>query len=130
MPIPGRSSLIRLFMPLLLLFRDALQLRAAPLDGLEKAGQVLFEVREHLVGVVLRPQAYLALPAASLFHDLRAPLLGPFKDLFFRGDLLGLLLRAPDDAVALAARLVEHSLSLLDDPAGLLEFLWDGLAHL
>src|SRR5829696_3918183 len=37
---------------------------------------------------------------------------------------------AADDAVALAARLVEHRLTLLHDPARLLELLWDRLTHL
>jgi hypothetical protein len=36
-----------------LLFLDALQLVAAALNGLEELGEVVLEVREHLVGVVL-----------------------------------------------------------------------------
>src|SRR5215210_7706693 len=114
----------------LLLFLDALQLRASTLHGLQELAQVVLQVGEDLVGVVLSAEAYLALAAAGVFHDLRAPLLGPLEDLFFRSDLLGLVLGAADDTVALAAGLVEHRLALLDDPAGLLEFLGYGLAHL
>src|ERR687890_1381814 len=114
----------------LLLFLDALQLCAPPLHGLEELAQVVLEVGEDLVGVVLGAQAYLALAAAGVLHDLRATLLRPLEDLFFGGDLLGLVLGAADDAVALAARLVEHRLALLHDPTRLLELLGDGLAHL
>src|SRR5215213_11035147 len=111
-----------------LLFLDALQLVAAPLDRLEELGEVILEVGEHLVRVVLGAEPDLALPAPGVLHDLRAALLGPLEDLLLGGDLLGLVLGAADDAVALAARLVEHRLALLDDPARLLELLWAGLA--
>src|SRR5215212_499670 len=113
-----------------LLFRDALQLVAAALDGLEELPEVVLQVREHLVRVVLGAEPDLTLAAAGVLHDLRAALLGSFKDLLLGGDLLGLVLGAAVDPVALAARLVEHRLALLDDPARLLELLWDGLAHL
>src|ERR687890_1501834 len=116
------------YYPLLLLY--ALQLRTAPLHGLEKFGEVVLEVGEDLVSVVLCAEPYLALAATGVLHDLRAPLLGPLKNLFLRGYLLGLILGAADDTVALAAGLVEHRLALLDDPARLLELLRDGLAHL
>jgi hypothetical protein len=53
-----------------------------------------------------------------------------FQDLLLGGDLLGLILGAADDAVALAARLVEHRLTLLDDPSRLFQLLGDRLAHL
>src|SRR5215210_93687 len=114
----------------LLLFLDALQLRASTLHGLQELAQVVLQVGEDLVGVVLSAEAYLALAAAGVFHDLRAPLLGPLEDLFFRSDLLGLVLGAADDTVALAAGFVEHGLALLDYPAGLLELLRYCLAHL
>src|SRR5919112_2291517 len=116
------------YYPLLLLY--ALQLRTAPLHGLEKFGEVVLEVGEDLVSVVLCAEPYLALAATGVLHDLRAPLLGPLKNLFLRGYLLGLILGAADDTVALAAGLVEHRLALLDDPARLLELLRDSLAHL
>src|SRR5215204_513542 len=107
---PGRRSGIKRFMapslPRFLLFLDALQLGATPLHGLQELAEVVLEVRKDLVGVVLGAQADLALAPAGVFHDLRAPLLGPLEDLFFRGDLLGLVLGAADDTVALAARLV------------------------
>src|SRR5919112_5272736 len=116
------------YYPLLLLY--ALQLRTAPLHGLEKFGEVVLEVGEDLVSVVLCAEPYLALAATGVLHDLRAPLLGPLENLFLRGYLLGLILGAADDTVALAAGLVEHRLALLDDPARLLELLRDSLAHL
>src|SRR5215211_2291338 len=74
----------------LLLFLNALQLCAPALHGLQELAQVILEVGEDLVGVVLGAEPYLALAAASVFHYLRAPLLGPLEDLFFRSDLLGL----------------------------------------
>src|ERR671916_260616 len=114
----------------LLLLLDALQLRASTLHGLQELAEVVLQVGEDLVGVVLGAEAYLALPAAGVLHDLRAPLLGPLEHLFFGGDLLGLILGAADDTVALAAGLVEHRLAFLDDPACLLEFLRYGLTHL
>src|SRR5215217_8219039 len=131
---PGRRSGIKRFMapslPRFLLFLDALQLGAAPLHGLQQLAEVVLEVGEYLVGVVFGAEAYLALAAAGVLHDLRAALLRPLEDLFFRGDLLGLVLSAADDTVALAAGFVEHRLTLLDDPARLLELLRYGLAHL
>src|SRR5215213_6190241 len=114
----------------LLLFLDALQLRAPALHSLQELAQVVLEVGEDLVGVVLSAEAYLALAAAGVFHDLRTPLLGPLEDLFFRSDFLGLVLGAADDTVALAAGFVKHRLALLDDPASLLELLRYCLAHL
>src|ERR671915_995238 len=114
----------------LLFFLDALQLCAPTLHGLEEFAQVVLEVGEDLVGVVLGAEAYLALAAAGVLHDLRAPLLGPLEDLLFRSDFLGLILGAANDTVALAAGFVEHRLALLDDPAGLLELLRYCLAHL
>src|SRR5919112_2202541 len=116
------------YYPLLLLY--ALQLRTAPLHGLEELGEVVLEVGEHLVSVVLCAEPYLALAATGVLHDLRAPLLGPLENLFLRGYLLGFVLGAADDTVALAAGFVEHRLALLDDPTRLLELLGYGLAHL
>src|SRR5215218_2401617 len=114
----------------LLLFLNALQLCAPALDGLEELAQVVLEVGKDLVGVVFGAEPYLTLAAAGIFHNLRAPFLGPLEDLFFRSDLLGLILGAANDTVALAAGFVEHRLALLDDPAGLLELLRYCLAHL
>src|SRR5918992_6306830 len=114
----------------LLFFLNALQLGAPALHGLEELAQVVLEVGEDLVGVVLGAEPYLALAAAGVFHDLRAPLLRPLEDFLFRGDLLCLILGAANDTVALAAGFVEHRLALLDDPAGLLELLRYCLAHL
>src|SRR5215208_5019125 len=114
----------------LLLFLNALQLGTAALHGLQELAQVVLQVGEDLVGVVLGTEAYLALAAAGVLHDLRAPFLGPLEDLFFRSDLLGLVLGAADDTVALAAGFVEHRLALFDDPTSLLELLRYGLAHL
>src|SRR5215210_2311017 len=106
---------------LILLFRNALQLRAAPLNGLQEPGQVIFEVRQNLVSVVFGAQAYLAFTSASLFHDLRTTLFGALDDFLFGGDLLGLFLSGADDTVALTPRFVKHRLALLDDPTRLLE---------
>src|SRR3712207_3981445 len=119
-----------LFYTLVLLFLYTLELRAAPLDGLEEFTEVVLEVRQHLVSVVLCAKPDLALPTPGVLHDLCATLLCPFEDLLLGGDLLCLVLGAADDAVALAARLVEHRLALLDDPSRLFEFLGDRLAHL
>src|SRR5215210_6612863 len=113
-----------------LLFLDALQLGTAALHGLEELAEVILEVGEDLISVVFRAEPDLPLAPAGVLHDLRAPLLRPLEDFLFRGDLLGLVLGAADDTVALAAGLVEHRLALLDDPAGLLELLRYGLAHL
>jgi hypothetical protein len=61
-----------------LLFRGALQLVAAALDGLEELPEVVFQVREHLVRIVLSAEPNLTLAAAGVLHDLRAALLGSF----------------------------------------------------
>src|SRR5215203_4482181 len=113
-----------------LLFLDALQLGTATLHGLEELAEVVFEVGEDLISVIFRAEPDLPLAAAGVLHDLRAPLLRPLEDFLFRGDLLGLILGAADDTVALAAGFVEHRLALLDDPTRLLELLGYGLAHL
>src|SRR5215210_8624794 len=113
-----------------LLFLDALQLGTAALHGLEELAEVILEVGEDLISVVFRAEPDLPLAPAGVLHDLRAPLLRPLEDFLFRGDLLGLILGAADDTVALAAGFVEHRLTLLHDPARLLELLGYGLAHL
>src|ERR671912_841446 len=114
----------------LLLLLNALQLCAPALYGLQELAQVVLEVGKDFVGVVFGAKPYLTLAAAGVFHNLRAPFLSPLEDLFFRSDLLGLILGAANDTVALAAGFVEHRLALLDDPAGLLELLRYCLAHL
>src|SRR5215210_3530612 len=129
----GSSEGINWFMRLVyysLLFLDALQLGTAALHGLEELAEVILEVGEDLISVVFRAEPDLPLAPAGVLHDLRAPLLRPLEDFLFRGDLLGLVLGAVDNTVALAAGFVEHRLALLDDPSCLLELLWYGLAHL
>src|SRR5215210_8679318 len=83
---PGRLRGIIRFMGLVyreLLFLNALQLGATPLNGFEELAEVVLQVREDLVGIVLGAEAYLALAPAGVLHDLRAPLLGPLEHLFF-----------------------------------------------
>src|SRR5262249_51331695 len=55
---------------------------------------------------------------------------GELDDLGLGGLGHGLLARLADQPVAFAFGLREHLLALLDDPAGLLDLLWDRRAHL
>ena len=96
----------------------------------EELVEVDLERREDPVGPVLHLEPRLArLPAGVVDDVLRLPL-GDLDDLGLRRLAHGLLARLADQAVALALRLGEHLLPLLDDPAGLLDLLGDRGAHL
>ena len=103
---------------------------AAALDGREELLKVDFEGVEDLVGVVLGAEADFALAGAGVLDDLVGGALGLLGDLLV-GDQAGLLLAGlADDALGLALGLGEHLLTLLDDPARLLDLLGNRRPHL
>src|SRR6266545_2176198 len=104
-------------------------LSTAP-DRAEELVQIRLERREHLVDPVLGFQLLLAGLAAGIVDDLLRLALGELDDLGLRRLTRRLLAGLAEDAVALALRLGQHLLPLLDDPARLLDLLGDGGAHL
>src|SRR6185436_13573522 len=108
----------------------ALQAVAAALDGCDELGEVDLEGVEDVVGVVLGAQADLAFARTRVLDDLLGLALGLLDDLFLGCEADLLLARLADDPLGLALRLGEHLLTLLHDPARLLDLLRDRRAHL
>lgn len=70
----------------------AVQALAAAGDVLEKVVEVRLEVREDLIGVILRADAHLAFAGHGVIDDLLGTLLGKAHDLLFARKVLGLAL--------------------------------------
>src|SRR3954462_11903837 len=102
----------------------------ATLDGGDELGEVDLERVEDLVGVVLGAEPDLALAGAGVLDDVLRRALGLAGHLLLGDQLLLTLARLLDDALGLALGLGEHLLTLLDDPARLLDLLGDRGAHL
>ncbi len=96
----------------------------------EELVQVHLERREHLVDPVLGLELLLPGLAPGVVDDLLGLALGELDDLRLRRLARGLLACLAEDPVALALRLGEHLLPLLDDPARLLDLLGNGGPHL
>src|SRR4051812_46053887 len=111
-------------------FFSALEALAAALDGRDELRKVDLERVEDLVGVVLGAQPDLALTSAGVLDDVLGGPLGLLGHLFLADELLGALARLLDDPLSLALGFGEHLLTLLDDPARLLDLLRDRRAHL
>src|SRR4051794_28693217 len=94
----------------------ALEALATALDGGDELREVDLERVEDLVGVVLGPEADLALAGAGVLDDVLGGALGLLGDLLVADQPLGALARLLDDALGLALGLGEHLLALLDDP--------------
>ena len=103
---------------------------ATATHGDEELVEVDLEAREDPVRPVLHLESRLARLAACVVDDVLCLPLGDLDDLRLRRLTHRLLARLADQAVALALRLGEHLLPLLDDPAGLLDLLRDRGAHL
>src|SRR5829696_4651239 len=108
----------------------ALEALAPALDGRDELRQVHLERVEDVVGVVLGAQADLPLAGARVLDDLLGGALGLLGDLLLGGQDALALARLLDDALGLALGLGQHLLTLLDDPARLLDLLGDRGAHL
>src|SRR5437588_5371274 len=100
------------------------------LDRCDELGQVHLERVQDLVGVVLGAQADLAFARASILDDVLGSALGLLGDLLFGNQPLLALAGLLDDPLGLALGLGKHLLPFLDDPAGLLDLLWDRRPHL
>src|SRR5215207_6617196 len=96
----------------------------------EELVQVDLESGEDRIGPVLHFEPRLARLAPRVFHDFLCLALGKLDDLGLRSLPDGLLPRLPEDSIALALRLGEHLLALLDDPASLLDLLRNRRPHL
>src|SRR3954463_2497956 len=96
---------------------------APALDRADELRQVDLEGVEDLVGVVLRAEADLPLAGASVLDDVLRGALRLAGDLLLGDQLLLTLAPLLDDALGLALGLGEHLLTLLDDPARLLDLL-------
>src|SRR5438093_1223935 len=112
------------------LLRALVQTLATSLDRGQELVQVDLERGEDRVGPVLHLEPRLARLAAGVLDDLRGLALGELDDLGLRRLADGLLPRLAEDPVALALGLGQHLLAFLDDPAGLLDLLWDRRPHL
>src|SRR5215203_3697 len=112
------------------LLRALVQPLAAAFDGPEELVEVHLERREDAVGPVLHLEPRLAGGPTRLVDDLLRLPLSELDDLGLRGLANGLLPGLAQDPVALALRLGEHLLPLLDDPPGLLDLLGDRRPHL
>src|SRR3954469_5379510 len=108
----------------------ALQALAPALDGRDELREVDLERVEDLVGVVLGAEPDLALAAAGVLDDVLGRALGLLDDLLLGDQLVLAVARLGDDPLRLALGLGEHLLTLLDDPARLLDLLRDRRAHL
>src|SRR3954454_4047690 len=100
------------------------------LDSGSELLEVHFQGVEDVVRVVLRPEPDLALTRPRLLDDLLRLALGLPHDLFLVDQPRLLVARLLDDPLRLALGLGEHLLTLLDDPAGLLDLLGDRRPHL
>src|SRR5256885_6185681 len=107
------------------LLRALMQPLPAPLDRAQELVQVDLEGREDRIRPVLHLEPRLAGLTAGVIDDLSGLALGELDDLGLRSLANGLLTGLAQDPVALALRLGQHLLALLDDPAGLLDLLWD-----
>src|SRR5215204_5769342 len=108
----------------------ALQALAPALDGGDELREVDLERVEDLVGVVLGTEPDLPLAGARVLDDVLGGALGLLGDLLLGDQLALALARLLDDPLGLALGLGEHLLTLLDDPARLLDLLRDRRAHL
>src|SRR6266550_1585485 len=99
-------------------------------DSILSTLEVNLERRQDRVGPVLHLEPRFPCLSARLVDDvLRLPL-RDLDDLRLRRLAHRLLARLAQEPVGLALRLGEHLLPLLDDPAGLLDFLGDRGPHL
>src|SRR5215216_834883 len=96
----------------------------------EELVQVDLKSGEDRIGPVLHLEPRLARLAPRVLHDFLCLALGKLDDLGLRSLPDGLLPRLPEDSIALALRLGEHLLALLDDPASLLDLLRNRRPHL
>src|SRR5690348_14978303 len=103
---------------------------AAALNRRNELREVDLERVENLVGVVLGAEADLALTGAGVLDDVLRSALGLLGDLLLGDQAFLALARLLDDPLGLAFGLGQHLLALLDDPARLLDLLWDRGAHL
>src|SRR3954462_9460131 len=129
----SRTSTVAVTRPRLRHFRWlvlALEALAAALDGGDELREVDLERVEDLVGVVLRAEADLALASAGVLDDVLGGALGLLGDLLLGGQLRLALAGLLEDPLGLALGLGQHLLTLLDDPARLLDLLGDRGAHL
>src|SRR3954449_12605744 len=108
----------------------ALQALAPALDGRDELREVDLERVEDLVGVVLGAEPDLPLAGAGILDDVLGRALGLLDNLLLARELRLALARLLDDPLGLALGLGEHLLTLLDDPARLLDLLGDRRAHL
>src|SRR3954449_987750 len=108
----------------------ALEALAAALHGGDELREVDLEGSEDLVGVVLRAEPDLALASAGVLDDVLGGAFGLTSDLLLGDQLVLLLARLLDDPLGFTLGLGEHLLTLLDDPARLLDLLGDRRTHL
>ena len=103
---------------------------AAALDRSEELLEVDLERRQDRVGPVLHLEPRLPRLPPRLVDDVLRLALGDLDDLRLRRLANGLLARLAQEPVGLALGLGQHLLTLLDDPAGLLDLFRDRRAHL
>src|SRR5262245_2943598 len=107
------------------LLRPLVEPLSSALDGREELVEVDLERGEDRVSPVLHLEPRLAGLATGVVDDVARLALGQLDDLGLRRLAYGLLTRLAEDPVALALRLGQHLLALLDDPARLLDLLGD-----
>src|SRR3954454_17424571 len=103
---------------------------AATLHGGDELREVHLERVEDVVRVILGAEPDLALTRTRVLDDLLGLALRLPDDFLFADQPRLLLARLADDPLSLALRLGEHLLTLLDDPARLLDLLRDRGTHL
>src|SRR3954452_10833469 len=107
-----------------------MQALTAALYRSEELLQVYLERGENRVGPVLHLEPRLPRLPARVVDDVLRLSLGDLDDLGLRRLTHGLLTSLAQQAIRLALRLSEHLLTLLDDPAGLLDLLGNRRPHL
>src|SRR3954454_22627379 len=107
-----------------------MQTLATALDRSEELLQVDLERREDRVGPVLHLEPRFSRLPPRVVDDVLSLALRDLDDLRLRGLTHRLLARLAEKPVRLALRLGEHLLTLLHDPARLLDLLGDRRPHL